>query len=74
MFDKAVFESLDRLCERPLIGTRHSYVNLKLDGLRMWFVKGFEQYLIFYRPFGNYIEVVRILHSAQDRYLALEEE
>lgn len=33
----------------------------------MWFVKGFEKYLIFYRPFGNYVEVVRILHSAQNR-------
>ncbi len=74
MFDKAVFESLDLLCERPLIGTRNVCVNPKLDGLRMWFVKGFEHYLIFYRPFGNYIEVVRILHSAQERHLALEEE
>ncbi len=29
-------------------------------------VKGFEKYLIFYRVFDNYIEIVRVLHSAQD--------
>lgn len=40
----------------------------------MWFVKNFENYLIFYRPFGNYIEVVRILHSSQDRDAILSEE
>jgi toxin ParE1/3/4 len=58
----------------PLLGVERSYLNPKLDGLRMWFVKGFEKYLIFYRSFGNYIEIVRVLHSAQDRDFILSEE
>ena len=73
-FDQAVFETLDRLSEMPLIGTERKFANPKLFGVRMWFVKGFEKYLIFYRVFGNYIEIVRILHSAQDTDLMLEEE
>ena len=73
-FDQAVFETFDRLCEMPFIGTERAYQNPKLLGIRMWFVKGFEKYLIFYRAFGNYIEIVRVLHSAQDTDSILEEE
>ena len=73
-FDEAVFESFDTLSEMPLIGTDRSWMTPKLSGLRMWFVKGFETYLIFYRPFGNYIEIVRVLHAAQDRNSILANE
>ena len=73
-FDQAVFETFDRLCEMPLLGTERNYSNPKLFEVRMWFVKGFEKYLIFYRVFGNYIEIVRVLHSAQDTDSILEEE
>lgn len=66
-FDRAVFRSLNRLCDTPLIGAERSNQDPRLFGLRMWFVKGFEEYLIFYLPFGNYIEVVRVLHSRQSR-------
>lgn len=41
--------------------------------MRFWLVKGFEEYMIFYRVFDNYIEVIRILHSAQDIDSLLEE-
>ena len=73
-FDQAVFETFDRLCEMPFIGTERNYSNPKLFGIRIWFVKGFEKYIIFYRAFGNYIEIVRVLHSAQDTDSILEEE
>lgn len=73
-FDWAVFESFDRLAEMPLIGSDRAFLNSKLSGIRMWLVKGFERYLIFYRPFGNYIEIVRVLHSSQDREFILSEE
>jgi len=73
-FDKAVFSTFDTLCENPFLGANRSYMNPKLHGLRMWFVKGFEKYIIFYRPFGNYIEIVRVLHSAQNRDFILAEE
>lgn len=74
IFDQAVFETFDRLCEMPLVGTEREFINPKLFGTRIWFVKGFEKYLIFYRVFGNYIEIIRVLHSAQNTDLILEEE
>ena len=74
VFDRAVFETFDRLCEMPFIGTERQYSNPKLSEIRLWFVKDFEKYLIFYRVFGNYIEIVRVLHSAQNVESILEEE
>ncbi len=73
-FDQAVFESFERLCEMPNIGSVRNYQNTKLLNVRLWFVKDFEKYLIFYQVFGNYIEIIRVLHSAQDIDSILEEE
>ena len=73
-FDEAVFESFERLREMPLISSEQTYMNERLKGLRMWFVKGFENYLIFYRPLRTRIEIVRVLHSARDRDFIVSEE
>ncbi|MGH9753344.1 MAG: type II toxin-antitoxin system RelE/ParE family toxin, partial [Blastocatellia bacterium] len=32
----------------------------------MWPVKGFDKYRIYYRPRGDTIEILRILHAARD--------
>ena len=74
LFDHAAFESFERLCEMPFIGSERKYFNPKLFGIRLWFVKGFEKYLIFYRVFDNYIEIVRVLYSAQDIDSIMEDE
>lgn len=66
-FYDAVFDTFDDLCESPMLGSDRAYSKQKLFGLRMWFVKDFENYLVFYRVFGNYIEIVRVPHSAQNR-------
>jgi len=74
LFDQAVFNSFERLCEMPLVGSERKFFNPKLWGILLWFVKGFEKYLIFYRVFDNYIEIVRVLHSAQDIDSIMEDE
>jgi plasmid stabilization system protein ParE len=40
--------------------------------LRYWLIHGFKHHCIFYRPLPDGIEVVRILHAAQDLESALE--
>jgi plasmid stabilization system protein ParE len=45
-FDEAVFDSFDRLCEMPLVGSERKYNNPNLSEVRIWFVKGFEKYNI----------------------------
>jgi toxin ParE1/3/4 len=38
----------------------------ELAGIRKWPVKGFENFLIFYRPRAKGISIVRVLHGSQD--------
>ena len=73
-FESAVFESLNQLCMTPLVGAERIFAHPRLSGLRMWIVKGFENYLIFYRPLEAHIEVIRVLHSARDRDSILEDD
>lgn len=66
-FNDAAFSSFELLCGTPMVGVSREYLNPTLLGLRMWFVKDFENYLIFYQIHENLIQIVRVLHSSQDR-------
>jgi toxin ParE1/3/4 len=72
---------------RFLVETRHSFTELaqnphlgalrqtaKFPALRMWRVRHFEKYLIFYQPVTSGVEIERVIHAAQDytRLLSLE--
>ena len=46
----------------------------KLADLRAWQVRGFENYVIFYRPIEHGIEIVRVLHAARDIAAIFEDE
>jgi len=50
----------------PGIGGTCHFKNPLFDGIRVWSVTGFKNYLIFYRLLTDEIEVVRILHGARD--------
>lgn len=65
-FNRSTKESFDRLCETPLIGASRNFLDHELQNLRMWFVKDFDNYLIFYRVLDKSIQIVRVLHSSQD--------
>jgi len=34
--------------------------------VRLWRVRGFENYLIFYRPLADGVQIERVIHAAQD--------
>jgi toxin ParE1/3/4 len=59
----ATFEKLARM---PGIGERRDSTKPRLAELRVWRVEGFEKHLIFYRPSGSGIDIVRVLHGARD--------
>jgi toxin ParE1/3/4 len=65
-FSNSFFASVKRLTESPLIGVERNYSLTDLKDIRLWFVRDFEDYLIFYRVTDTAIEVVRVLHSSQD--------
>ncbi len=66
--------SVERLAQMPYIGVAHPSDNPALFGMRRWPIKGFEKYLIFYLVLEDVIDIVRVLHAAQDIAAILEME
>ncbi|MEX2141652.1 MAG: type II toxin-antitoxin system RelE/ParE family toxin [Pirellulales bacterium] len=65
-FVSAVEKTLDELAKNPEIGARCATKKPSLAGLRIWQVRGFKSYLIFYRFTTEQLEVVRVRHSSTD--------
>jgi toxin ParE1/3/4 len=65
--------TMQALAGMPGMGSPWDTANPQLAGLRFFRVKGFDKYLLFYRPIDGGVEVVRILHAAQDLANIFEE-
>ena len=65
-FLHAAQETLELLATQPKMGKVTAYRNRLLVGMRVFPVKNFEKYLVFYRPIQDGIEVVRVIHGARD--------
>jgi len=61
-----VDETLDRLIDMPGLGTPREYLNNRLSGLRSVPIRGFRNWLLFYRVVQDHVEVIRVLHGARD--------
>ena len=59
-------ETFKQLLSTPGLGRVREYLDPRLTGLRSWRIRGFENWLTFYRPTDGGIEVVRVLHGARD--------
>jgi len=70
----AVEEAVQFLLENPGVGRLRDFRSPRAQGVRSWVVKGFQSYLVFYRPDGDDLEVVRFLHGARDLPRLLEDE
>ena len=65
-FVQAVERGLSLLIRHPQAGSPCVCRSPELQGLRWWPVPGFRNHLIFYRPTGTHLELVRVLHGARD--------
>ena len=65
-FFKAVGNTCDTIAEMPGMGSPRTFKNSHLKGVRMWAVKGFPKYLIFYLTTDEDITVLRVLHGARN--------
>jgi len=65
-FSSAIWETLDHLAEAPGVGSPKRYRSKRLAGIRSSPIKGFRNYLVFYRPMTEAIEVLAILHGARN--------
>jgi len=58
--------SFERLEKFPEIGSARRFEDPRLATIRMWLVKGFDNYLIFYTPLVGGVRILHVIHSAQD--------
>lgn len=73
-FRVAAEETFISLARMPQAGEPYEVRNTSLSGLRCARVKRFRNYLIFYRPVENGIEVIRVLHAVRNIAAILEEQ
>ena len=67
-------DAIAQIGSMPGAGAPRPILSVALSGLRMWVVSEFRNYLIFYLTPENEIEIVRVLHGAQNTNYILENE
>jgi len=65
-FYLAFNKTICQLVTSPFLGERCRFRNPKTKGMRVWQVSSFSNYLIFYRPKGDTLQVLRVIHGARD--------
>ncbi len=73
-FLDSFWSTADGIREFPEIGVLRYTDHPRLKNVRIFAIKRFEKYLIFYRVSETAIEVLRVLHSAQEIEEILERE
>jgi toxin ParE1/3/4 len=65
-FIGAVEHTAEFLASWPEMGASCQFRHPKAADLRVWQVRGFPNYLIFYRIVSDSVTIVRVLHGARD--------
>jgi plasmid stabilization system protein ParE len=65
-FRRAATETFQSLAAMPAMGSPRKVRRPEFAGIRMWRVKHFESYLIFYFPRKGGIAIERVIHAKQD--------
>lgn len=73
-FLRAADATFEQLAAMPELGQRQEHLSKRFAGLRAWQVRGFENYLIFYRPIEGGVEIIRVLHAARDIAAVFEDQ
>jgi toxin ParE1/3/4 len=60
------------LAKMPRMGRAWNSPSPHLQGVRVWVVTDYPNYLVFYRPMKDGVEVLHVLHRAQDVASLLE--
>jgi toxin ParE1/3/4 len=58
--------TFEQLRKTPEIGRVNQLVISKLGVIRQWRLKGFKDYLVFYRVEADTVEILRVLYGARD--------
>src|SRR5438128_769511 len=73
-FLKAAEKALFLLAKFPNMGQSWDFESPRLTAIRSWPIPKFKNYLVFYRPVDDGIEVLHVLHAKRDIRTILESE
>lgn len=62
------------LVKNPRIGSPKTFQDPALKDIRMWRVKGFGNYLIFYQSTASSVRILHVIHSAIDYNRVFDDE
>lgn len=62
----AVEDSIEEISRNPFIGKQREFKSSQLQNLRMWLVKDFSNYQIYYIVESEIIEIIRVLHGSRN--------
>ena len=71
-FLAACDETFKFLANNKKIGAARTFQNSALKDMRMWRVRGFEKYLVFYQPLPDGVKILHVVHSARNYNLLFE--
>jgi toxin ParE1/3/4 len=63
---EAAYQTFKTLAANPTFGRLGRFRNPKLRHIRSWHIKGFENYLVFYRSVSSGVQVIHVYHGARD--------
>lgn len=66
-------EAFALILRSPGIGHPQQFRSLNLSDIRAWHVRGFRRWLVYYREVGDGVEVLDVMHGAQDQEPRLRE-
>ena len=65
-FLQAAERTFADLAAMPSMGAPGKVRQGQFAGARFWRMRGFESYLIFYRPLPDGVQIERVIHASQD--------
>jgi toxin ParE1/3/4 len=65
-FLAAAEETFKQLAQTPKMGRLRDFYNSNLADIRQQAIKGFKNYLVFYRVRDGDVEILRVLHGRRD--------
>jgi toxin ParE1/3/4 len=63
---EAAYETFKTLATNPGLGRLRQFRSPRLRDVRSWRITSFENYLIFYRPVPDGVQVLHVYHGARD--------
>ncbi len=55
-----------QLAKTPELGARRKFAHESLANVRMWPLRTFAEYLLFYEPISDGIRLIRVIHAKRD--------